>query len=129
MIFRFFLLWLILGVSFYVIIDQIQAVEVVTQAGKILGVSIWAAVATGTQALFLTGKLQKYRFSATLLALSLSSALIVKFMPGYIIKDLNLLLTANILGTIASIIVARFFHKNTAVVDSKQSTRKKRQQR
>mgnify|MGYP003586766322 CR=1 FL=1 len=126
MIFRIFLLWLILSVSFYVIIDQVQAVEVVTQAGKILGAAIWAAIAAGVQALFLTGKLQKYRFSATLLVLSLSSALIVKFLPGYTIKDLNLLLTANILATIASILVATFFRKKTAPTAIKQPSRRRK---
>lgn len=126
MIFRIFLLWLILGVSFYVIIDQVQAIEVVTQAGKILGSALWAAVAAGTQALFLTGKLQKYRFSSTLLALSLASALIVKFLPGYTIKDLNLLLTVNILATIASILVATFFRTKPVAVSAKQSGRKRK---
>lgn len=127
MIFKMFFLWLLTAVSFYVIVDQIQAIEIVTQAGKILGVSIWAAIATAVQSLFLTGRLQRYRFSATLLVISLSSALIVKLLPGYTIKDLNLLLSANIFGTIASIVLAIFFRKHTAMPNNaKQPSRKRK---
>lgn len=108
---RVFLLWLSLIVALFVIIDQLPAIDVVTQAGKILGISIWAAVATAIQTLFWSGKIQKYRFSLTLLVLSLTSALIVKLLPGYSIKDINLLLMANIFATFASIILAMLLRK------------------
>lgn len=121
---RFFLLWLSIAVSFYIILDQLAAIEVVTQAGKLLGVSIWAAVAAGLQMLFMTGKMQKYRFSLTLLVLSFVSAVIIKLLPGYTIKDLNLLLMVNIFGTFASIILAMVFRKKeTNPVKSNKRTK------
>lgn len=122
---RIFLLWLSLAAAFYAIIEQVQAIDVVTQAGKIMGVAIWAAVATGVQMLFLTGRLQKYRFSLTLLILSISSALIVKLLPGYSMKDINLLLMANIFATFVSIILTMFFREKIVNNNTQLSKRKK----
>lgn len=122
---RIFLLWLSLAAAFYTIIEQVQAIDVVTQAGKIMGMAIWAAVATGVQMLFLTGRLQKYRFSLTLLILSISSALIVKLLPGYSMKDINLLLMANIFATFVSIILTMFFRGKIVTNNTQISKRKK----
>lgn len=92
----------------YFLFSYIPALEVVTFAGKILGLTILAIVSSSIQYLFNLRFISRYRFTLTFITLAGTALLTLKNLPGYTILDSNKSLLIIILFSFSSVFLGLF---------------------
>lgn len=96
----------------YLLFSFISAIEVVTFAGKILGITILALVSSCIQHLFNFRFISRYRFTLTFVSLASTAIAIIKFLPGYTVLDSNKSLFLVIIFSFVSVILGIFFKRS-----------------
>lgn len=105
---KFILMTSIQFLVLYFMFIFIPAIEVVTWAGKISGITILAVVSSLVQHLFSFRFISRYRFTLTFISLSATAILILKFLPGYTVVDTNKSLLLVITFTFLSVFLGLF---------------------
>ncbi len=86
---RFVLLFVLQAGIFFAMFQYMNAVEVVTYTGKVLGIAILAVVATLLQVVLGSKWRLKLRLSITSVLVGATFVGLLRFLPGYSVFDMN----------------------------------------